>query len=320
MTLLDLVSSLRSLRLSGEGSFNEAVQVITGQENGFKYRRLLEGLGHIEIDRENGKINVLAPRLVALPRQNENQCLAVLAGARSDDLVSELEHLASARGISIERASLGEACPERITIMGPADGLKDLARAFASLPVEIANDPWTPDAWRLLCSVPSLQSIIEGFTQEPTGYANEEPPLSAEVFNPRTGYYDRWSRLRRDYESSYVLWRKDVYDYRMLWRQAGEQEEAGGGWTQRLSPLPIESYWVRWAVAYSAREDKALPPISGDGVFEVPKLTPLPMELHRVCCLCSGFPPSESTDSYTYRDVPPVIQQGVNDRLKINNP
>lgn len=320
MTVLDLLSTLGSLPLSGERSFKEALQTIAGQENVFTYRRWLEGLGHVNTDRGGGKIEVFAPRLVALPREELGVCVAVLTGARNADLLGELEYLSTSHKITIERDDLGNGFPERITLRGSANMLKSVAGTCASLPVEIADDLSIPDAWRLLSSAPSLQSVIQEITGGQIGIARGEPQASAEVFNPVTGYYDRWSRFRESYPSYFALWKKEAYDYRLFWWQADEQDETKSAWIQRLSPLELESFWGRWAVAYSARAAEALPSISGDGTYKVPRLTPLPMELHRVCCLCSGFPPEECDGNYIYRDVPTVIQQGVNDRLRVDNP
>ena len=320
MTLLDLLSTLGSMRLSSESSFKEAVQVITGHEDYFTHRRFLEGLGHARIDRVDGKIHVLAPRLVALPREDCTECVAVLAGARNPDFLRELEYQATSHNITIKRKDLGDGLPERITLRGTASALREIANKAVSLPLDIADDPSVPDAWRLLSAVPSLQSIILGFTSEKIGIARGEPQSSAEVFNPATGYYDPWLKLVEAYQSSYILGRKSAYDYRLAWWLPSAEKEGDGAWIQRLSTLELDTFWARWAVVYSADPANALPSISGEGNYKVPKISPLPMELHRVCCLCSGFPPEERNGFYIYRDVPPVIQQGVNGRLKLDNP
>ena len=320
MTVLDLLSALGGLPTSGEGGFRDAVQAITGREDTFSQRRFLEGLGHARTEQGDRKIHALAPRLVSLPRDERGVCVTVLAGARNADLVSELKYLSQIRGIHIESEELGSGFPERIALKGSAAALRDIAGHCNSLPLEIADDPTIPDAWRLLASSPSLQSIIRGFIEPEVGVGQGDPQMAAEVFNPLTGYYDRWSRLREGYLSYYVLWKKEAYDYRLFWWQSDEQEEAEGRWIQRLSPLGVESFWGRWAVAYSARGTNALPAVSGDGAYRVPRLTPLPMALHRVCCLCSGFPPEERDGFYIYRGVPAVIQSGVNDRLTVDDP
>jgi hypothetical protein len=318
MTVLDLLSAMGSFPASGESSFKEAVQAITGQKNVFSHRRFMEGLGHACHDRDANRIHVLAPRLVSLPCEEKAFCIAVLAGARNADLLSELDYLANARGVTIEHMSLGESLPERITLKGTAESLRYIARNCSSLPLEIANDPSTPDAWRMLSSVPTLQSIIRGVTIETTGISRGEPHESAEVFNPETGFYDRWSKLRENYRSSYILVKKSVYDYRLAWMLSPEEGEAT--WIQRLSPLDLDPFWARWAIAYSADSANALPSITGQGPYKVRRITPLPLELHRVCCLCSGYPPEERDGFYEYSNVPPVIQQGVNDRLKVDKP
>jgi hypothetical protein len=320
MTLLDLLSTLGSMRLSGESSLKEAVQVITGHEDYFLHRRFLEGLGHARIDRVDGKIHVLAPRLVALPREDCTDCVAALAGARNPDLLRELEYQATSHNITIDRKNLGDSLPERITLRGTASALREIANKAVSLPLDIADDPSVPDAWRLLSAVPSLQFIMLGFTSETTGIARGEPLPSAEVFNPATGYYDPWLKLGEAYPSSYILARKSAYDYRLAWWQPSGEKEGDGAWIQRLSPLELDTFWARWAVVYSADPANALPSISEEGIYKVPRIAPLPMELHRVCCLCSGFPPEEHSGFYNYKNVPPIIQQGVNDRLRLENP
>lgn len=320
MTLLDLLSTLGSLRFSGESSFRAAVQVITGNENYFVHRRFLEGLGHARIDREDGKIHVLAPRLVALPREDGTECMAALSGARNSDFLSELEYLATSHKVTIERNDLGNGFPERIILRGSANELRGIAEKSSSLPLEITDDLSTPDAWRLLSVVPSLQSIISGLMSKTTGIAHGEPQTRAEVFNPATGYYDHWSKFGKAYQSFYILKKESAYDYRFAWRQSSGEKEGDGTWIQRLSPLELDIFWVRWAVVYSADPVNALPSISGGGTYKVRRITPLPMELHRVCCLCSGFPPQEANGFFEYHNVPPIIQQCVNDRLRVGNP
>lgn len=320
MNLLDLLSVLRELPLSGEGSFKEAVQVIRGSEEYFMHRRFLEGLGHARVDWESRRIHALSPRLVALPREDEHLCSVVLAGARSTDLLNELSCLASNGGVKMDRMPLGQGLPDRVTLRGNSCALKEVASKCRSMAVEISDDPTTPDAWRLLSKVKDVREVIRDLIQEKINTSQGEPPAMAKMFNPETGYFDRWSILSQDYPSYYALWMKESYVYRFFWRTAGENEEAGGGWIQSLSSFSLESFWARWAVAYSTDPDSALPKLSGHGCYKVPKRTPLPTELHRVCCLCSGLPPDECHDFYTYRNIPPVIQQGVNDRLMVDNP
>jgi len=77
-----------------------------------------------------------------------------------------------------------------------------------------------------------------------------------------------------------------------------------GGWIQWLSPLDLETLWYRWAVVQTAGTSAKLPAIRDDGSYQVPRLAPLPIKLHRICCLCSGYPPEEKNGFYEYRGVP----------------
>jgi hypothetical protein len=319
MTALDLLTAMQSMPLSGENSFNEAIQVTSGHDDEYKHRRLLEGLGHIRTDWKSRRVHVIAPRLILLPCEQRDECEAVLVGARNPVLLDELKSWAEIKNLNFSQKEIGEGFPERITLKGSFKDLKIATHECRSFPLEIADDPMTPDAWRLLCSVVPLQSIIQNLRGKTTGIGEGEPAPSAEVFNPDTGFTAPWRTLNENYASRYIIWyKKSGYDYRLFWQRAGDLG-AAGGWLQWLSPLELETLWYRWAVMQAA-EGREIPSIALDGVYRVPRLTPLPTELHRVCCLCSGFPPEEKNGFYEYRGVPPVIQEGVNERLMVDNP
>lgn len=319
MTVLDLLTALQSIPLSGENSFNEAIQVTSGHDDNYKHRRLLEGLGHIRTDWKTRRVHVMAPRLIVLPGEHIDECEAVLAGARNPVLLDELKSWAEIKNLSFSQMEIGSGFPERITLKGSFKDLKVAALECRSFPLGIADDPVTPDAWRLLSSVIPLHSIIQNLREKTTGFGEGEPEPSAEVFNPDTGFTAPWRTLRENYASRYILWnKKSGYDYRLFWQRAGDRGVAGG-WIQRLSPLELETLWYRWAVMQSA-EERYIPSIADDGAYCVPRQAPLPTELHRVCCLCSGFPPKEENGFYEYQGVPPVIQKGVNERLRVDNP
>jgi hypothetical protein len=243
----------------------------------------------------------------------------VLAGARNSRLVFELRECALKLGLVFYCSDLGKGAPERISLSGKASQLETLISEMKMFNIEIADDLATPDAWRLLSSIQSLGEMVRAITSNKTSLATGEPPEDAEVFNPASGYYDLWSDLAEDYQAHYILWKYKAYQYRLFWWQESQDSEDVGRWKHWQSAAG-DPFWLRWAVAYSADPEGALPRISVDGFYKVPKFTPLPMELHRVCCLCSGYPPQEDADHFIYRDVPPVIQRGVNDRLILESP
>jgi hypothetical protein len=317
VTPLDLLSVKGSLPIYGRSGFQRAVADLAPDDGFFVQYRMLEGLGHAIKDRL--RVHALAPRLVVLPRVSEAGATVVLAGARNPGVVSDLKEQASKLGMDFDCSSLGKGIPERISLSGDPSRLKILMSEMKKFPLEIADDLTIPDAWRLLASIQSLRERVRAITSNMTGLATGEPPEDAEVFNPATGYYDAWHDLSGDYQAHFILWKYKAYQYRLFWWQEDLESEKVGRWKQWQSAAG-DPLWLRWAVACSANPHGAPPGISVDGFYKVCKVTPLPMELHRVCCLCSGFPPEKDADHFIYRDVPPVIQQGVNDRLVVECP
>jgi len=319
MKALDLLTALKNLPLTGENSFKEAIEVTSGHVDDYRHRRLLEGLGHIRTDWNKRRVYVMSPRLILLPRQQIAECEVVLAGARNPVLLEELKSWARIKNLSFSQEEIGSGFPERVALKGSFNDIKAAAFDCRSFELGIASEPLSPDAWHLLSSVIPLQSIIQNLRKKTNDIGGWEEVLSAEVFNPATGFPAPWRTLRENYTSRYILWNKKTgYDYRLIWRRNSDVG-IDGGWIQCLSPLELETLWYRWAVMQSAGSDGELPCISDDGAYRVPRQSPLPMELHRVCCLCSGYPPVEKNDYYEYLGVPPVIQKGVNERLKVDN-
>jgi hypothetical protein len=316
MNILDLLSVVGRLSISGESSFNEAVRLTAGEEiNPFNLRRSLEGLGHIKWDYAKREVRVLSPRLCLLPKKNADKIAAVLAGARTKSLIEQMEHFSSIFGIDISKSEpLDGGLPDRILLHGHPESLKRFAGGMVGARLSISEDTTIPDAWRLLSRVPFLHSLIEPIIGQQSGYDLNDPQPSDQIFNSQTGYYDPWEILRDNYQSRIILWKKTIYDYRLAWRSKDD-----GGWIRFLRPLDMDPFWARWAVRVTSGTQNPLPKVSPDGIFSIPSTCPLPMDLHRVCCLCSGYPPTVNGQAIDYQNVSPIIQHGVIQRLSLSN-
>ncbi len=300
------------MKFSGPGSFDEAVRVITSNANGKDVRRDMFGLGHIAMDHRRRSVHAAKPRLVPLPRKKESEVICILAGARNAHLTDELEYLASSCDVRRESNPISECLPERISFAGRPEAIEQMAASCNTADLALVGDLRIPDAWRLLARVQTLQSFVAGLTEQRTGLDRVQPRDNDEIYNPVTGYFDLWSELRSSYRSHYLVWRKTPYDFRFSWRQVGDER-----WIQRLSAVDQDPRWFFWLVRLSADPQNALPAIDAEGFFRVPAECPLPLDLHRVCCLCSGYIPRLTESKDVYVNVPPVIQKHVIDKLRL---
>jgi len=141
----------------------------------------MEALGHIRTDWITRRVHVTAPRLIVLPGEHIDECEAVLAGARNPDLLEELKYLAGINNLRFSKEEIGIDFPERIALKGSIDALKKAAHACRSFTLAIADDPMTPDAWRLLSRVLPLRSTIQNLREKTNGIGKGEPTPSAEV-------------------------------------------------------------------------------------------------------------------------------------------
>ncbi len=300
------------MKFSGPGSFDEAVRVITSGLSGKNVRRDLLGLGHIIVDHQRRNVLAAKPRLVSLPRHKEFEVSCVLAGARNIHLINELDHLASSRDVRRESCPIGQHLPERICFTGRPEAIAGMAVSCNTAALGSVDNLQIPDAWRLLARVQSLQSIVAGLAEQRTGLDRVQPRDTDEIYNPDTGYFDLWAELRSSYKSRYLVWRKAPYDFRFSWKRNGDET-----WIQRLSAVDQDPRWFFWSVRLSSDPKGALPAIDVEGSFSVPLECPLPLDLHRVCCLCSGYTPRLTKSTQVYVNVPPVIQRHVIDKLRL---
>ncbi len=312
MSTLDLLSAVGTMKFSGPGSFDEAVRVITTDVSAKDVRRDLFGLGHIILDHQRRSVLAAKPRLVSLPRHKESEVFCVLAGARNIHLIDELDHLASSRDVRRESNPIGEHLPERISFAGHPEAIAEMAASCNTADLASVGDLQIPDAWRLLARVQTLQSIVAGLAEQRTGLDRVQPRDNDEIYNPGTGYFDLWAELRSSYRSRYLVWRKAPHDFRFSWRKNGDET-----WIQRLSAVDQDPRWFFWSVRHSADPKGALPVIDAESSFSVPAECPLPLDLHRVCCLCSGYTPRLTKSMQVYVNVPPVIQKHVIDKLRL---
>jgi len=312
VSTLDLLSAVGTMKFSGPGSFDEAVRVISTDVSAKDVRRDLFGLGHIILDHQRRSVLAAKPRLVSLPRHKESEVFCVLAGARNIHLIDELDHLASSRDVRRESYPISEHLPERISFTGRPEAIAEMAVSCNTAALGPVDNLQIPDAWRLLARVQSLQSIVAGLAEQRTGLDRVQPRDNDEIYNPGTGYFDLWSELRGSYRSRYLVWRKAPYDFRFSWREEGDET-----WIQRLSALGQDPRWLFWSVRISADPKGALPGIDAEGSFSVPVECPLPLDLHRVCCLCSGYTPHLAESMQIYDNIPPVIQKHVIDKLRL---
>lgn len=74
-----------------------------------------------------------------------------------------------------------------------------------------------------------------------------------------------------------------------------------------------------WAVRLAVDSRDLALPRPANWTFSIPAKCPLPIELHQVACLCGGLPPRKRDSDLEYQDVPPIIQQGIQDRLALGN-
>ena len=312
----ELLSVVGKLSLSGAASLDQAVRLASGSAaddlTAKPLRRDLEGLGHIRC--VYGKVReaqALAPRLCMLPGGTLTNCQSVLTGARTLQLVARLHSLCGKHGVKSESESLPDGLPEQIRLTGRYEALKSLA---SELHIDVGDDPFMPDAWRLLHILAPMRERLGSLLEQPTGYQTiPRPNASDHVYDPRNGSFALWEYVGRQYSSNFLLIRKTPYDYRLAKKIVGE------GWRLYLTPLSFDPRWAMWAVRLASVGGTQGLPHSTDRTLRVPLGCTLPTELHQVACLCSGRPPTKTNSHFEYHDVPPVIQFGIHQRLAIES-
>lgn len=314
--VLDLLSVVEKLSLSGAASFDEAARLASDSAadnfTSKPLRRDLEGLGHIRC--VFGKVRqaqALAPWLCLLPGGTLTRCQCVLTGARTLKLVGQLYSVCGKHGVKSESEGLPDGLPDRIRLIGHYEALKSLG---SELHIDIGDDPSMPDAWRILHSLTPMRERLGLLLEQPTGYQTiPGPNASDNVYDPQNGSCALWEYVGRQYSSNLLLIRKTPYDYRLAQKIAGE------GWRLNLTPLSFDPRWAMWAVRLASVGGTHGLPQPTDQTLRVPLGCSLPTELHQVACLCSGRPPTKTNSHFEYNDVPPVIQFGIYQRLAIES-
>jgi hypothetical protein len=314
-SVLELLSVIGRLPLSGEQSFLEAARLsLASAQDAFPIRPLrrnLEGLGHVHCSfRTAREVEVLSPRLCLLPGGNAGSCTAVLAGARTARLVDELKFVADCDPtIRIKYSPMESVLPERILVSGSYQSLVNVA---AKVRIQIGDDPATPDAWLLLQQIEPLPLQIQAYLGGTVPFdVICSPSATFHAYDPGSGAPVPWPELATKCSPPLLLLRKAPYDYRFARRIVGNR------WRLFLPRLSLDPAWGMWAVRLAALPAEASLAPPDTWTFRVPVACPLPLSLHQVCCLCSGFIPERANGYLEYPEVPPIIQKVISQRLSL---
>jgi hypothetical protein len=319
VTVIDLLSIVGSLRLSSEFGFHDAATMASESEedhiNSRRLRRDLEGLGYLKAGYENVReVRVLSPRLCLLPEGSMENCQAILSGARTERLTGDqLSHVCTTANVKISRNDFRKDIPQRIVLTG---SYLALTRVAEKLQIDIGDDPSVPDSWRLLHQAHTLRRRIEHMVDQEFQYQDiKDSDIGEEisVYSPHSGLFCTWQGIRTDYRSNLILFRKTNYDFRIAIRIEPTK------WRLYLQSIAFDPLWVKWAIRLSSEKPEYRFDSPSNWLLSVPQLCPLPIELHQVACLCSGFLPSNERGQTVYNNVPPIIQQGIQEFLTLND-
>lgn len=308
MKLLDVMTALGRLDF---GDFQTVFQAIYPDRNDYalwKMRRDLVALGHIHLDHARRKISVVKPRLCLLPAYGGASCKAVLIGLRNEKILEELVNCPAHLDVSILPTSNGDY-PRRVLLSGSHHHLFKLADEFRTVPLTLSDNPGIPDAWRLLQEIQGVRQMLEGhfsIRQPAPGGAGFD---TWSVFEPLSCRFTIWEQARNNYHHDLMLIRRSPYRH---WIARKKNTGEWDFWQNDFSSDPL---WAKWAVVQSGPDREACLPQAGRGKFRISAKLPLPIELHRVSCLCSGFAPIENDGWIEYQDVPLVVQHGIRQRL-----
>lgn len=278
----------------------------------WKLRRDLAGLGHIKLDFKARSIHACSPRLCLLPEPAPDGVRVVLAGARNNAIVKQFGVHPVFQRVQVQSQGNAYLIPDCLKLSGPFKELRAFARKTCQPSCAIGNDPNTPDAWVLLCGVAPLTDRLNehSFSRKPAGAGNGSDLW--EVFHPKNARFRPWSQIKKDYRWHLMLIRRSPYLHWLARRRLD------GSWEYWQHGFEGDPLWAKWAVVHSSAEQNLMPE-SPSGQFIVPSWLPLPIELHRVCCLCTGMLPQEKDQNIIYKGVPAVIQAAVLKKLSIGN-
>jgi hypothetical protein len=160
-------------------------------------------------------------------------------------------------------------------------------------------------------SIENLISRLDGLFQD-SNYQPFGGDRGWNVFDPRSQCWADWGQIRNTYDKDLILIQKEIYKYLIA-----KKEE--GSWRLYLDRFSHDPLWAKWAVIQScANVGQYLPKVNG-WEFIISHGLPLPIELHRVCCLCSGFLPYTHSGGTRYLNVPPVIQFRILKQIALPN-
>ena len=310
MNLLSALSAVGSMRLE---EFYQIVQFFQCDASDYdirKTRRDLSALGHIDVNYSTRRVQVCAPRLCILPHKNDCKARAVLSGARNGLFLKQLEKTVGKHAVKMKREQLVENCPERILIEGDFVQFQQLVASMQNPPLIMSGTLEIPDAWAPLHSLQSLIDRLQSHSETRAPAGAGQGGDSWRVFLPKESHPRLWEEVKRDYPYNLALVRKTPYTHWLARRTPD------GAWEYWQNGFQGDCLWAKWAVAQSGE----LAGLFDQGIateFRVPSWLPLPIELHRVCCLCTGLLPSATGGWIVYSDVPHIIQHYVREKLSL---
>ena len=351
MNILEVISSLGS---KAKDEFQEVVRHFYPHISGYERKciqRDLEALGHIHTDHMKGSVHVMAPRMCVLPTLEEGVSSVVFTGVRTNErlFIEELKSLPAVDGeklkVEIEPAVEREGFPSKIILTGQSDGffnkLQEIANNHGLFRIEsksleelgqftcnwhlLGDRTGTPGAWVALhngissSSTESLHDRLDHHFHRDDRQTRNHQHLgnsdSWQVFNPKMNNWVFWCEIRNTYDRSLLLIKKERYKY-MLAKRSDDN------WLLYLDKFSHDPQWAKWAVLQDRDgEDSVLPSIK-ESNFLIPHGLQLPIELHRVCSLCSGTLPVLDTDRKMtrYSNVPYSIRSHVVRKLSLRSP
>jgi len=349
MNILEVISSLGP---KPKDEFQEVVRHFFPNASGYNrncIQRDLEALGHIYTDHVQGRVHVMTPRMCVLPAQENGKSLAVLTGARPNErnLLDELHTLPFDHNqLSVEEVSGENGFPFTIYMKGASetffDNLQKIANTHTLLQPEyqalMASSPslsrdWyllgdragTPGAWVALhngigsSSTESLHDCLDHHfhrdDRQPRNHQQLGNANSLQVFDPEKKNWVFWGDIRNTYDRNLLLIKIERYKYLLAKR-------SGDNWLLYLDKFSHDPLWAKWAILQNREGGESmLPSIEGPD-FLIHHGLPLPIELHRVCSLCSGTLPviDAKRGMIKYLKVPCVIQSHVIRKLSLKPP
>jgi len=312
------VNILSAITAMGSMTFKDYKQIVKNScpnKSEFfatKLRRDLTALGHIQIDFNRRHIQACSPRLCLLPGQGTEVRRAVLAGARNEAILKKFIDRALPSCFRVQQQTMNQFVPDRLQVEGRHQDLRTLSKQIDAPSFSIGDNPDTPDAWVLLHGVASLADRLKQHfaRKEPAGAGNGADHW--EVFQPGNPRFQPWQQVKEDYCWNLILIRKSPY---LHWLARRREDGSWEYWQDGFEGDPL---WAKWAVAQSYETQIYLP--GPDSLsFSIPAWLPFPVELHRVCCLCTGMLPDEKENRISYHGIPAVIQKVVQKKLLLSN-